>query len=146
MIDEICAEIRNYFSPPDDRHIGNFSVVDGVILPSLVLPTDYIRIVGSRLNDGVHKISDCDLADEGEFHGAVWIMTPPKDFLKLVNDITEWQARYCGIDGANMSPYRSESFAGYSYTKGSGSSGNGSVDWQDVFAKRLNRYRRMLVV
>ena len=149
MITEICAEIRNYFSQPEDRHIGRFSVVNGSIVPSLVLPTDYIRIVGSRQNDGVHKVSDNDLIDEPEFKGAVWVMTPPKACLDLVQDIIDWQRKYGGVDSVAMSPYNSESFGGYSYSKGSGSgSGRGSsvVSWQNVFASRLNLYRRMLTV
>lgn len=149
MIDEICAEIRNYFSPPDDRYIGNFSVVNGVIFPSLSFPTDYIRIVGSRKNDGVHKVSENDLIDEGEFHGAVWVMTPPQAFLKLVAEITAWQDKYGGVDSVAMSPYNSESFGGYSYSKSGSGYGSGSsavVDWRSAFAGRLNLYRRMLTV
>ena len=86
------------------------------------------------------------LVDEGEFHGAVWIMTPPKAFLDLVTDITAWQTKYGGADGVALSPYNSESFGGYSYSKGAGSSGSASVDWKSAFAGRLNLYRRMLTI
>ena len=148
MIDEICAEIRNYFSPPDDRYIGNFSVVNGVIFPSLSFPTDYIRIVGSHKKNGVHQISQNDLIDEPEFHGGVWIMTPPKAFLDLVNDISDWQEKYGGIDSMAMSPYASENYGGYGYSKmtGAGSGASAFVDWKSAFAGRLNLYRRMLTV
>lgn len=146
MITEVCAEIRNYFSRPEDRHIGRFSVVNGAIFPSLVLPTDYIRIVGSRMNDGVHRVSDNDLVDEGEFNGAVWIMSPPKAFLDLVKDIARWDAKYGDIDSVAMSPYNSESFGGYSYSKGGGTSSGGALDWKTAFSGKLNVYRRMLTV
>jgi hypothetical protein len=44
-----------------------------------------------------------------------------------------------------MSPFTSESFGGYSYSKGGGSdaSGKGQNTWQGAFKARLNAYRRM---
>ena len=148
MLGEICAEIKNYFAYEEDRHIGDWTISNGVLAPSLDLPTDYIRIIGSRLNDGVHKVSDLSkspLHDES-FHGAVWVMSPPADFLALATEIKSWQDQYGGASSTNMSPYASESFAGYSYSKGSGGSSNGSSSvptWQSAYASRLNRYRRI---
>lgn len=150
MLTEICAEIKNHFTYAEDRHIGDFAIVDGAITPSIDFPTDYIYIVGSHLNNGVHKLSDESdvLLDEPEFHGAVWVMSPPKDFLDLVADIEAWQDKYGGVDSETMSPYQSESFGGYSYSKASGgssaASGKSSVPtWQSVYASRLNIYRRI---
>lgn len=153
MLSEVCAEIKNYFSYECDRHIGDFAIVDGQIVPSFDFPTDYIRIVGSHLNDGVHKLSDHDLTNEGTFHGAVWIMSPPKDFLALVEEIEAWQEKNGGADSANMSPFQSESFGGYSYSKGmnygnssNSSSPSGSTTWQSQYASRLKIYRRIRVL
>ena len=148
MLTEICAEIKNYFSYECDRHIGDFAIVDGHITPSFDIPTDYIRIVGSHLNDGVHKISDNDLVDEGNFHGAVWIMSPPKDFLSLADEIASWQEMYGGVGSTAMSPFQSESFGGYSYSKASGSNSSASgassaPTWQSQYASRLKIYRRI---
>ena len=47
-----------------------------------------------------------------------------------------------------MSPFTSESFAGYSYSKGgaggSGSSGgSGATGWKAAFASRLNAWRKL---
>lgn len=149
MLNQICAEIKNYFTFEGDKHFGDFAIVDGIVTPSIDFPTDYIRIVGSHLNDGVHKLSDADLVDEGKFHGAVWVMSPPKDFLDLVAEISEWQTKYGGVDSENMSPYQSESFGGYSYSKSSGGSsesGSSSVPtWQSIYASRLKAYRRIRV-
>ena len=148
MIGEICAEIKNYFAYSNDRYVGDFVISEGQISPIIDIPTDYIRIVGSRLNDGVHKMSDLvehPLQDES-FHGAVWVMSPPADFLALVADIESWQDKYGGVDSTAMSPFQSESFGGYSYSKGSGSAENGvsSVPtWQSTFASRLKTYRRI---
>lgn len=151
MLTEICAEIKNYFTYECDRHIGDFSIEDGHIAPSFDLPTDYIRIVGSRLNDGVHKVSDNDLVDEGKFHGAIWVMSIPKDFLALADEIASWQEQYGGAGSTAMSPFQSESFGGYSYSKASGSSSSASgassaPTWQSQYASRLKIYRRIRVL
>jgi len=132
MITEICEEINNYFTADGDKHIGFFRVENGVILPSLTVPSDYFRIVGSALNDGVHRVSDNDLLDEGLFKGAVWIMKPPKAFLLLAQEIKTYVDRY------EDSPYTSESFGGYSYTRDVNASG-----WQKTFKARLRPYRRI---
>lgn len=149
MLTEICAEIKNYFSYECDRHIGDFAIIDGHITPSFDIPTDYIRIVGSHLNDGVHKVSDNDLVNEGKFHGAIWVMSPPKDFLALVDEIKSWQDANGKVDSAAMSPFMSESFGGYSYSKGYGGNEQGGSSiptWQSQYASRLRIYRRIRVL
>ena len=149
MLGEVCAEIRNYFTYDSDKHIGDFSIEDGVITPSFDIVTDYVRIVGSHKNDGVYVRGEngFSFTDEGEFHGAIWVMSPPADFLALVASIEEWQEKYGGVDSVNMSPFLSESFGGYSYSKGSGSSSSGDSSsvptWQSTFASQLNVYRKI---
>lgn len=151
MLTQICAEIKNYFSNEEDRIIGDFEIVDSNITPSISIQDgQYYRIVGSVFNDGVHKYGDESdvLKDEAEFHGAVWLMRVPQDFIDLANAIETWQKAYEGAESPNMSPYQSESFGGYSYTKksGSGANGNGNYSWKDAFASQLNRYRKIRVV
>lgn len=151
MLTEICAEIRNYFSLKEDRILGDFAVVDGAIAPEVSLEDNqYYRIIGSVFNDGVHKKGDA-LIDEGVFHGAVWKMRVPQTVLDLSTEIAAWQAENGSAQSANMSPFTSESFGGYSYSKSSGGSsgsgaGSSAVTWQTMFAKRLNPYRRARVV
>ena len=149
MIGEICAEIKNYFTYENDIHIGDYVISDGQISPVIDFPTDYIRIVGSRLNDGVHKKNKngvFELQDES-FHGAVWIMSPTNDFLSLVGEIESWQEMNGAATSANMSPFQSESFGGYSYSKASGGSSSGGASsvptWQSQYASRLKLYRRI---
>lgn len=150
MIGEICAEIRNFFTYDEDKHIGDFVIDNGQISPIIDFPTDYIRIVGSRLNDGVYKVSDLvrnPLKDES-FHGGIWVMSPPADFLALVAEIAAWQEKNGGADSNAMSPYQSESFGGYSYSKASSNTdGGGSTvpTWQGAYVSRLNRWRRARV-
>lgn len=147
MLSEICAEIKNYFTYENDRYVGDFKIEGGVVAPRIDFPTDYIRIVGSRLNNGVHKVSEMRLQDE-TFHGAIWVMSPPADFLALVSEIESWQEANGKADSANMSPFQSESFGGYSYSKSSTNSnsqaGVSSVPtWQSQYASRLKIYRRI---
>ena len=149
MIDEICAEIKNYFCYHTDRHIDDWTISNGVITPSITIPTDYIRIIGSRRNNGVHKVSEMQLQDE-TFHGAIWIMSPPKDFLTLVSEIENWQAVNGTADSVAMSPFNSETLGAYSYSKGGIARGNNqsatpNVTWKDVYATRLNRFRRVRI-
>lgn len=146
MLTEICGSIKNYFAKDEDKYIGEFSIVNGRIVPEIELPTDYFRIVGSRKNDGVHCLTDegDTLIDEGKFKGAVWIMSPPKAFLDLAAEIEAWQAKNGGAEGEAMSPFNSESFGGYSYSKSGGGTGTGAVTgWQAAYASRLNMWRKI---
>lgn len=139
VLDEICAEIRNYFTDDKDKLIGDFKIENGVISPLLNLSqTSLIRIAGSKYNDGVHYSNET-FVDE-EFHGGIWIMSPPQAFLDLVKEIEKWQDKNGGAESAALSPYQSESFGGYSYTKGT--QGGTGATWQSAYANRLKIYRR----
>lgn len=137
MIGEICQYIKNYFTYEHDRIIGDFSIVNGEIVPPLDIPTDYYAIFGSRKNNGVHKVDEWtdDLVDEGTFHGAIWFMSPPREFLEKVDEIQAW------VDdnkAALKSPFTSESFGGYSYTKGKSRTGSDyGITWRDQFGYEL---------
>lgn len=137
----LCAEVKNYFCI--DKRIGDFSIVNGVITPHIDIKNNqYYRIVGSVFNDGVHKYGDASdvLTDEATFHGAIWLMAVPRDFLELSKEIDDWNTQY----GASVaSPFQSESFGGYSYTKASGSGNGANATWQNAFATRLSMYRRL---
>ena len=146
MIGQMCAECKNYFIQKNvDIHYGYYTISEGSIMPvSFLLDGQYYRIVGSVLNDGVYKhgTDDTELQDE-EFYGAVWSMRVPKDFIELSEEIEAWQT--ANADALN-SPYTSESFGGYSYTKASGENGSGSYTWKDQFKSKLDRYRRLFVI
>ena len=150
MLGVICAELKNYFCMKDDILIGNYSIQDGAIVPSVDIATgQYFRIVGSIFNDGVHQQGD-ELTDEGEFHGAIWLMRVPQEVIALAADVADWQDKYGGVSSENMSPYSSESFGGYSYTKAQGSTSTGGSSvlntWQSAFENRLKPYRRIRVL
>ncbi len=146
MLTELCAELKNYFlrDRNEDIHYGEYTISGGSIdLPFLRIG-QYFRIVGSVLNDGVYQYPADGLADE-EFTGAVWAMAVPPSVVALSADIDEWNEKNAA---ALSSPYTSESFGGYSYTKASGSSadGSGGYTWRDQFASRLSKWRRLSVL
>ena len=138
MLTEICAELRNYFEVPNGRHFGKFTISGGSIAPlDFLQDGQYIRIVGSVFNDGVHQYPVPDLTDE-VFHGAVWAMAVPPSVIDLATEIEE----YNKSDAGKASPYTSESFGGYSYTKATDSSG-APIGWQKAFSRRLNQWRKL---
>ena len=146
MLAELCKELNNWF----DRYrcIGRFKIENNVIIGNYSLQDNqYFRIVGSVFNDGVYQYNDTlELTDE-EFDGAIWAMAIPQEVIALADDIESWKQKYQSMDSPAMSPYNSESFGGYSYSKGGGASSSGNVDlsgtWQGVFADRLNHWRKI---
>lgn len=137
MLFEILKHIRNFF--PDAAHAitGTFKVEEGVLNPSpVLLEGQYYLIEGSVLNDGVFKYGDTSALSDEIFEGTVTPLKIPRDFLTLVAEIEEYQAN------DKPSPYTSESFGGYSYTKGTTASGN-AASWQNAFGTRLNTWRKI---
>lgn len=132
MIDEICASLHNYFAV--DIVPGEYTVNDGEITLPFLAAGQFFRVVGSVFCDGVYRCGDKLPADE-TFDGAIWALAIPPALEAIAVEIEEWKAKNAEVIN---SPYQSESFGGYSYTKGSD-----SASWQGVFAKRLNRWRKL---
>ena len=138
MLTEICAELRNYFEVPNGRHFGKFTISGGSIAPlDFLQEGQYFRIVGSVFNDGVYQYPAASLTDE-VFEGAVWAMAVPPTLIALAAEIEA----YNESDAGKASPYTSESFGGYSYTKATDSKG-APIGWQKAFASRLNKWRKL---
>lgn len=145
MLSELCLYLKNWFDRGQPKYHGTITISENSI--SCDVPENqYYRIIGSVFNDGIYKRGSEQLTDE-TFEGTIWLMAIPQDVLSLSAEIEAWQAKYGGIDSGNMSPFNSESFAGYSYSRGgnsSNSSGKSSVGtWQSVFADRLALYRKV---
>lgn len=140
---DLCQEIRNWFDRV--RYIGRITIgpdggvfCDGIAIG--LADGQYYRVIGSTFADGVHIYPDADNKQES-FDGAVWAMAVPPTAIKLATEIAEWRAKYEAPDAASMSPFSSESFGGYSYSKNSNTSGG--VGWQSVFAAKLNALRKI---
>lgn len=158
MLTELCEYLRNWFVEDQDKHIGTITITGGEITArdDLYMQADrqitpvngqYFRVIGSLFNDGVHQYQDYDMPDE-QFKGAIWLMRVPPAVITLASDIENWKAQYMTLDSQYMSPYNSESFAGYSYSKsGAGANaaanGSGLSGWQAVFADRLDPWRKI---
>lgn len=148
MLSELCGYLRNYFDK--EKYFGDFVIENGVISAKSdldLLENQYIRIVGSVLNDGVYQYHEAgieELSDEA-FNGAIWALAIPKAVIDLSAEIDAWKAKNEAIDSAAMSPFSSESFGGYSYAKSNGGSADGSnaVGWQNAFANRLSQWRKI---
>ena len=137
---KLCKELNNWFEYK--KVFGVFHIEDGKIKEDLgLLEKQYFRIADSVFNDGVHTLND-NLKDE-VFVGAFWLMAVPQEVLDLCEKITEWEDKY---GEAVLSPYTSESFGGYSYTKSESSSENGdskSISFRNVFCDELNNWRKV---
>ena len=143
---EVCNYLKNWFDRNQPKYFGNVSIINGALSETYDLKVgQYFRIVGSTLNDGVYQYPITTLTDE-TFNGAIWGMSLPKAFIALLNDIEAWKTKYASADSAAMSPFNSESFGGYSYSKSSGAGDTNkdkSGTWQGVFGARLAPYRKM---
>ena len=136
MLEKVLRHIRNWFVISITE--GTFSIEGGdLALPSL-LDGQYFRIRGSVFNDGLHKQGETDLTDES-FNGEVWALAVPKAVIKLAEDIAAWQEKNAEV---LASPYASESFGGYSYTKNRNQSGK-AITWEDAFHSELKEWRRI---
>lgn len=142
MLTELCQELRNWFDR--ERHTGTFEISGGNIVCDFLQEGQYFRLIGSIFSDGVHQYPAADLPSEA-FTGAVWALAIPAPVVTLSEEIDTWRAKYEAPDSAALSPFQSESFGGYSYAKGaSGSNGNTiGVSWQNAFAARLNKWRKI---
>lgn len=137
MLFDVCNEVNNFFVVDRDKHHGFFSIRHGDIVPNVYFAaSNYLRIFGSSKNDGVHSVDDV-LTDESTFRGTVWVMHVPQDFLRLVSNIEKWQTANAAVID---SPYTSESFGGYSYTKDAK-----SADWRTKFKPQLDAYRKIRI-
>ena len=142
MLDELCAEIRNYFVESEsDKHAGTYTINGGMFSPPLdfLKPGQYYRVVGSALNDGVYKNDGCGVLTDEEFDGSIWAMNVKPAFIALADRIREYQ----DSDAAKPTPFVSESFGGYSYSKGQNAAGAASNSWQAVFADELRKWRKL---
>lgn len=143
MLAALLGQLNNFFdrNPVTGRfhHVeGGELVVEGGELVGAgdwLMPGQWFRILGSRLNDGIHQHPARDLADEA-FEGCAYALAVPDEVVELAGRIEAWEAEH---GDASRSPFQSESFGGYSYDRGD----DGDGGWQRAFAPELRRWRRL---
>lgn len=145
MLTELCQDLKNWFDRDQPHIVDTFEIRDGRIInddfTNTIQTNQYFRIVGSVFNDGVHQYTDSLVLTDEVFKGSVNLMAIPKAVLDLSGEIDAWITKY---GDAASSPYTSESFGGYSYSKsGTGSSGGNGSSWQSAFASKLNKWRKI---
>lgn len=142
MLEQVLNFIHNYFVK--EVYHGQFEIKDGALNVDFLQQGQYCKIVGSVFNDKVYQYQSGNLTDE-VFRGQVWAMAVPPTFIALVDEIGDWVEKYG--DAVNT-PYQSESFGGYSYTKASGQGkdgiGKATYDWRDVFGPQLMQWRKLI--
>lgn len=142
MLETVMDFVHNYFERRKIR--GKFTIAQGTLVCNFLQEGQYFKVIGSVFNDGVHQYPSDSLHDE-TFVGEVWAMAVPPTFIALCDEIEAWVAKY---GEAVESPYTSESFGGYSYTKASGSGANGAIlpgtTWQSVFGSKLIHWRKII--
>lgn len=139
MLGQVLGYLKNWFIVPNGIHKGDFRIVNGSIDLPFLQEGQYFRVFGSVFNDGVHQYPANDLRNES-FTGVVWELAVPQDVIEIANEIAQWQDK--NGQGA-ISPYQSESFGGYSYTKATDAVTGGATTWKTVFRDRLNQWRKI---
>ena len=139
MLEQVLMHLKNWFLVPGGIHEGTYTIEDGGITLPFLANGQYFRICGSVFNDGLHQYPASDLKAE-TFDGTVWALSVPQAVIELSAEIEEWQKKN---GDASVSPYQSESFGGYSYSKATDSATGGAVTWQSAFRSRLNAWRKL---
>lgn len=136
MIEQVMRVCNNWFAR--FREMGTYTIsANKMIIKGRYLAGQYIRIIGSGLNDGVYKIKSVnnktletvDTLQDETFEGNIVCLYPPGAFINLVNEISEYEIK---------NPIRgvaSESVPNYSVTYNKGIDGN--QGWQSIYAPKL---------
>lgn len=139
MLEQVLMNIRRWFPVEGGIHSGTFTIKDGGITLPFLANGQYFRICGSVFNDGLHQYNVLDLVDE-TFTGTIWALAIPKPVIELANEIQKWQEKN---GEASVSPYQSESFGGYQYSKATDAETGGAVTWQSAFKQQLSAWRKI---
>ena len=134
MLENVLAYLHNYFVArvlPEQE----WTIADGTMDVPGALSGQYVRIIGSVLNDGVYQYPLTGLTDE-TFIGTVQMLAIPKAVIDLVDEIQAWSEKN------QPTAFTSESFGGYSYSKATNADGV-AASWQDVFRAQIAPYRKM---
>ena len=141
MLEAVLIHLKNWFVVPRGVHAGVYTILNGNLELPFLQDGQYFRICGSVFNDGLHRYGDnADILQDETFSGTVWALAIPRAVVDLSVKIEEWQAKN---GEAVESPYTSESFGGYSYTKATDSTTGAAVTWESIFRSQLNPYRKM---
>lgn len=146
MLTEFFQYLRNWFYGNEPRFDDEFTIENGQLnISEDIKLGQYYRIFGSTLNDGVYLHDGKEALLSETFTGTVRLMAVPREVSALIKEISAWQDKYGGADSEAMSPFASESFGGYSYSKGqsANASGGSASSWQSAYASRLSLWKKV---
>ena len=138
-LEDVMTYCNNFFEC--GPRTGDFTIAGGTLsgAADFLQPGQYYRVTGSVFNDGVHRFGDADDTWTDEtFSGNVYPLAPPRAFLALTANIEAWRRKN---EASSKSPYTSESFGVYSYSKSSGRATD--TGWQAQFMSELSRWRKL---
>ena len=136
MLEAILNSLHNWFIIPGAARCGTFEVASGTLDVDFLQSDQYYRIEGSVFNDGLHQHPDAGMQDE-VFTGTIYPMAVPK----AVVDLSERIKAYCEKNPETDKV--SESFGGYSYSRGTDGHGSVSGGWQVAFRKELSIWKKV---
>lgn len=136
MLEAVLNSLHNWFIIPGAARCGTFEVASGTLDVDFLQCDQYYRIEGSVFNDGLHQHPEANMTDE-TFCGTIYPMAVPK----AVVDLAERIKSYCEKNPETDKV--SESFGGYSYSKGTDGSDGVSGGWQVAFRKELSIWKKV---
>lgn len=154
MLQQIFDTIHNYFIK--EAVVGTYAIADGMISLPFVQDGQRFWITNSVFNDGVYTYHEDGIKDDDDaeaaglkdetWAGTICALAVPPAVIALSSEIKAWVEANSEIVN---SPFVSENVIGvYSYSRavsGNGNPGSNAkaVGWQDIFADRLNRWRKV---
>lgn len=141
MLESVLRYLNNYFI--NDYCDATACLADGVTVdhPEKFVANQYIKIDGTKLNDGVYKILSISghklvvsslIAETSDF--CVWGLAIPKTVLDIVTEITAYNSD-------NSGNIKSETLGDYSVTFDTTDS-----SWVGAFKSRLASYRKVFLI
>jgi hypothetical protein len=138
ILTHICEELNNWFT--HDYIAGDFTITDGTIALPDLKEGQYFRINGSALNDGVYRYPAYGLQDE-TFRGFIGVMYIPPVVLDVAAELESAESAAAESGAGVLSPFSSESFNGYSYTRGTNKDGTPMTAMDAAWANALRKLR-----
>ena len=129
-IPDVMRHVRNHFVTA--RLSGSWETVNGRIIPGERLAPGAWIAIQSGPYRGIHQLDEFGAlpgAEDAGWVGAIFLLDPPADFLRLCGEIADWTARH-------EPGLQSERFGEYSRTLA-------HTDWRRAFSPALAPYMRM---
>lgn len=140
MLSEICGELCNYFEDRSNIQRGEFTARGGFLFLPNVKEGQFIRIVGSTFNDGVHMYPCYTLQDE-TFSGTIYALQIPPELVEIATQLAT-SRNTAAASGEATNPYIMESFNGYQYTRATDAHG-APADWRVLYASKFDKWRKL---